>query len=513
MCGVAIRWLFAGTTALAAPMLLLSCAVGPDFVQPAAPEITRYTREPLPSRIASQKFSENRDIPQDWWTLFKSPELDALIKQSLQNNPNLQSALASLQAAKEAVAAQQGKFFPLVQASFNPTQQRTSTVLSPVPASGANIFALDTAQLTVTYTFDIWGLNRRTVESLQALADVQQFQVEAAYLTLTSNLVVAAATEASLRAQIDATVQIIAINTQMRDTLKRQLDAGYANRSDLAAQEAALAQAAATLPPLRKALAQDRDLIAALAGAYASQGPEPVFRLRDLHLPVDLPVSVPSALIEQRPDIRAAEEQLHSASAQIGIAAANMLPNITISADAGFMNTALAHLLAPQNLFWELGGTAAQTVFDGGTLYHQLQGAKDTYQAAAWTYRGTVIDAVQNVADALRALENDTDAIKAASDFERASKISFDLARQQMQSGNANVLLLLNAQQNYLQAVIQVIQARAARLTDTAALFVALGGGWWNRVEPLPKENLDVGTGQVEAPAAADPSASQQPTH
>jgi NodT family efflux transporter outer membrane factor (OMF) lipoprotein len=515
MCGVAVRWLFAGTTALAAPMLLMSCAVGPDFVQPAAPEITRYTREPLPSRTAaanaasgaSQKLSANRNIPQDWWGLFKSLELDALIKQSLQTNPNLQSALATLQAAKEAVAAQQGKFFPFVQASFNPTQQRTSTVLSPVPASGADIFALDTAQLTVVYTFDIWGLNRRTVESLQALADVQQFQVEAAYLTLTSNLVVTAVTEASLRGQIDATVQIIAVNTQMRDTLKRQLDAGYANRSDLAAQEAALAQARATLPPLRKALAQERDLIAALAGAYAGQGPEPVFRLADLHLPADLPVSVPSALIEQRPDIRAAEEQLHSASAQIGVATANMLPNITISADAGFMNTALAHLLAPQNLFWELGGTAMQTVFDAGTLYHQLQGAKDTYQAAAWTYRGTVIGAVQNVADTLRALQNDADALKAASDFERAAKISFDLARQQMQTGNANVLLLLNAQQNYLQAVIQVIQARAARLTDTAALFAALGGGWWNATEPLPKENLDVGTGQVEAPAAADPPA------
>jgi NodT family efflux transporter outer membrane factor (OMF) lipoprotein len=503
MCGVAIRWLFAGTTALAAPMLLTSCAVGPDFVQPAAPEITRYTREPLPARTvsadaasgASQKLSENRDIPLDWWRLFKSPELDALIKQSLQTNPNLQSALATLQAAKEAVAAQQGKFLPFVQASFNPTQQRTSTVLSPVPVSGANIFALDTAQLTVAYTFDIWGLNRRTVESLQALADVQQFQVEAAYLTLTSNLVIAAVTEASLRDQIDATVQIIAVNTQMRDTLKRQLDAGYANRGDLAAQEAALAQARATLPPLRKALEQERDLIAALAGAYTSQGPAPVFQLAELHLPADLPVSVPSALIEQRPDIRAAEEQLHSASAQIGVATANMLPNITISADAGFMNTALAHLLAPENLF------------DAGTLYHQLQGAKDTYQAAAWTYRGTVIGAVQNVADTLRALENDADALKAASDFEHAAKISFDLARQQMQTGNANVLLLLNAQQNYLQAVIQVIQARAARLTDTAALFAALGGGWWNATEPLPRENLDVGTGQVEAPAAADPPA------
>ncbi len=506
MSGVAVRRVFAGTTALAAAMLLTNCAVGPDFVHPAAPDIVRYTREPLVSRTSTanaptgekQHFVEGRDIPQAWWALFKSPKLNALIERALQNNPNLQSALASLRAARESVYAQEGKFLPLLQANFNPTYQRTSAALAPVPASGAGIFALDTAQLTVSYTFDIWGLNRRTVESLEALADVQRFQVEAAYLSLTANLTVAAIAEASLRGQIDATIEIIVINTQMRDTLARQLDAGYANRSDLAAQEAALAQAKATLPSLRKALEQERDLIAALAGAYPSTGPRETFRLADLHLPVDLPVSLPSQLIEQRPDVRAAEEQLHSASAQIGVATANMLPTFTISADAGFMNTALAHLLAPQNLFWDLGGNATQTVFDAGTLFHQLQGAKDTYQAAAWTYRGTVIGAVQNVADSLRALQNDADAITAAEEFERAAKTSFDLARQQMQTGNANVLLLLNAQQSYLQSVIQVVQARTARLSDTAALFQSLGGGWWNRAEPPVEKILDVGTGRAD---------------
>ena len=514
MSGVAVRWFFAGTTALAAVMLLTSCAVGPDFLHPAAPEITRYTREPLAPQTSGasvpmgqrQVLLENRDIPNEWWTLFKSPSLNALIERALQNNPNLQSALASLRAARENVYAQEGKFFPLVQANFNPTYQRTSPAITPVPASGANIFALDTAQLTVAYTFDIWGLNRRTVESLEALADVQSFQVEAAYLSLTANLTVAAITEASLRGQIDATVQIIAINTKMRDTLQRQLDAGYANRSDLAAQQAALAQANATLPPLRKALAQQHDLIAALAGGFPSEGPSGTFRLADLRLPVDLPVSLPSQLIEQRPDVRAAEEQLHSASAQIGIATANTLPSFTINADAGFMNTALAHLLAPQNLIWDLAGNATQTVFDAGTLYHQLQGARDTYQAAAWTYRGTVIAAVQNVADSLRALQNDADALRAARDFERAAKTSFDLANQQMQSGNANVLLLLNAQQSYLQSIIQVVQAQAARLSDTAALFQALGGGWWNRVEPPVEQIFDVGTGQTVTRAGPDDS-------
>jgi NodT family efflux transporter outer membrane factor (OMF) lipoprotein len=506
MSCVAVRWLIAGTTAFAGPMLLTGCAVGPNFVHPAAPEITRYTREPMPAQTAAadtpagqrQVFLAGHDIPQDWWRLFRSRELNALVERALQDNPTLQSALATLRSAKEAVAAQEGKYFPFVAANFNPTRQRTATALSPVLASGSSIFDLDTAQLTVSYTFDVWGLNRRTVESLEALADVQRFQAEAAYLSLTSNLVVAIITEASLRDQIDSTVRLIAINTTMRDTLQRQLDAGYANRSELAAQEAALAQAAATLPPLRKALAQQRDLIAALAGAYPSEGPDNNFKLADLHLPADLPVSVPSQLVEQRPDVRAAEEQLHSASALIGVATANTLPAFTISANGGFINTALAHLLAPQNLFWDVAGNATQTVFDAGTLWHQLEGAKDTYNAAAWTYRGTVIGAVQNVADALRALQSDADALRAAQDFKRASKTSFDLANQQMTSGNANVLLFLNAQQGYLQATLQVVQAQAARLADTAALFAALGGGWWNRETPPVEKILDVGTGTTD---------------
>ncbi|MGD0023310.1 MAG: efflux transporter outer membrane subunit [Xanthobacteraceae bacterium] len=489
-------------------MLLTSCAVGPDFRHPAAPEVTRYTQEPLAPRTSStdaptgqpQHFVEGRDIPQEWWALFKSPALNALIEQSLQNNPTLQSAIATLRASKEAVYAQQGKFFPLVQANFNPTRQQTAAALAPIPASGASIYDLYTAQVMVSYTFDVWGLNRRTVESLKALADTQRFQVEAAYLTLTSNIAVAAITEASLRGQIDATNELISINSKVLNIMQGQLKAGLVGRGVVAAQAAALAQARATLPPLRKALAQQRDLLAALAGTYPSEGLRETFKLADLQLPVDLPVSLPSQLIEQRPDVRAAEEQLHSASAQVGVATANMLPSFTINADAGYMNTVLAGLLAPENAFWMLAGNATQTIFDAGTLLHTLRGAQAIYDAAAWSYRGIVIGAVQNVTDTLRALQNDADALRAARDFERAAKISLDLARQsqQNQTGLDYLLLLLNAQQTYLQAIIQVVQARAARLADTAALFQALGGGWWNRVEPPTEKVLDVGTGEAD---------------
>jgi len=507
MFDVSVKW-FRVVSSLVTAALLTSCAVGPDFHEPAPPETERYTAEPTVLRTAStdagngqsQHFEPGRDLRADWWTLLRSPALNALMRQALANNPNLQSTIASLRAAKEAVYAQQAKFFPLVGYDFNPTRQQSAAVLSPPLSTGVSpqTFNLYTNQVQVSYTFDVWGLNRRTVESLQALADTQGFQVEAAYLTLTSSLAGAAITEASLRGQIDATNTIIALNRKMLDILRQQFNTGYASRNDVALQEAALAQEEATLPPLRKALQQNRDLIAALTGAYAgAQEPRETFKLDGLQLPTDLPVSLPSQLIEQRPDIRAAQEQLHAAGAQVGVATANMLPTFAINGNLGAMNTALGGLLLPANAFWLVGGNATQTLFDAGNLLHTLRGAQGTYEAAGWAYRNTVVGAVQNVADSLRAIQNDADALKAARDFERAAKISYDLAQQQMQTGYANILVLLTAQQTYLQAVIQVVQARAARLSDTVALYQALGGGWWNRPVPPVEKILNTDTGQA----------------
>jgi NodT family efflux transporter outer membrane factor (OMF) lipoprotein len=500
------KWLHAGISGFAA-VLLASCAVGPDYVNPAPPETGGYTKEQLAPQTSStdaptgrsQHFVEGRDIPQEWWYLFRSRALNALVGRALRNNPSLQQAIATLRAAKEAVYAQEGHYFPMIQGNFIPQRQQSPRVLSEPLATGTppTTFNLYTAQVLVSYNFDVWGLNRRTVEQLQALADNQRFQVEAAYLTLASNVAVAAITEASLRGQIEATLEIIAINKKMLEILRKQLQTGYANRNDVALQEAQLAQVEATLPPLRKALQQNRDLLAALTGAYASQDPPEKFKLADLQLPIDLPVSLPSQMIEQRPDVRAAADTLHAASASVGIATANMLPSFSITANPGYMNTLLAGLINPANGFWIIAGNATQTLFDGGTLLHDLRGARATLEAAAWGYQSTVVGAVQNVADSLRALQNDADALKAARDFERAAKISLDLAQQQMQTGYANILVLLTAQQTYLQAKIQVVQARAARLSDTAALFQALGGGWWNRVAPPTEKILDVGTGQA----------------
>ncbi len=488
---------------LAAAIWVAGCAVGPDFAPPAPPEVTGYTREALAGRTgssdapggAAQRFLRGRDIPAEWWRVFRSPALDRLIHQAIEANPNLQAALSALRVANENKLAQEGKFFPLVQANFNPTRQQTSQALAPVPNSGASVFNLFTAQVLVSYTLDVWGANRRTVENLRAQADFERFQVEAAYLTLTANVVVAAIQEASLRAQIEATNKLIRINGDMLKTLTTQFDKGAITRGEVAAQEAALAQARATLPPLRKQLAQTRDLMATLLGRYPSQEPRERFTLEGLHLPQDLPVSLPSQLVEQRPDVRSAEEQLHAAGALVGVAIANMLPNFTINGNLGYQATQLAELINPSNFFYTAAGNATQTLFDGLTLLHQKRAAEAALQQAAWQYRAVVLTAFQNVADTLRALQNDADALRAARDFERAAGISLKQAQDQMNTGYANIVLLLNAQQTYQQAVLAVVQAQANRYADTAALFQALGGGWWNR-PALPTEKvLDVATG------------------
>jgi NodT family efflux transporter outer membrane factor (OMF) lipoprotein len=431
------------------------------------------------------------DIPAQWWTLFRSPRLNALIERSLKANPNVEAALAALRVAQQNVLAQEGKFFPLVQGNFNPIRQQIPNALSSPLASGATVFNVVTSQVIVSYSLDVWGQNRRAVESLQAQADSQQFLVEAAHLTLTSNVALAAIQEASLREQIAATHELISINSKMLGILRRQFSTGYSNRIDVAAQEAQLAQTVATLPPLQKQLAQQRDLLTALAGRYPSEEVPEKFMLSIFRLPRDLPVSLPSKLVEQRPDVRSAEELVHSTSAQIGVAVANMLPNFTINANGGYTATALANIASyasPANQFFTLAGNVTQPIFDGFTLLHQKRAAEAAFDQAAAQYRATVIGALQNVADTLQALQADANALKAASAFERAAKVSLDLVQQQFQSGYTNVLLLLNAQQNYLQARLTVIQARANRLADTVALFQALGGGWWNRPESASSE-------------------------
>jgi NodT family efflux transporter outer membrane factor (OMF) lipoprotein len=470
---------------------LAGCAVGPNFKRPAAPDVGEYTPSPLSTTAATpnvsggeaQHFANGSDIAADWWTLFHSKPLNELIEQSLTNNHDLKAAQAALSAARENVQAQRGLYYPSVTGSFSATRQRQSGQIAPALTSNAFLYNLFTPEVSVSYVPDVFGLNRRTVESLKAQEQEVRFQMIATYTTLTSNVVVAAIQEASLSMQIDATRQLIDINSDMLQILQYQFDKGYANRLDVAAQESQLAQIAATLPPLLKQLAQQRDLLAVLAGQFPSQAPDEKFELSSLQLPEDLPVSLPSQLVEQRPDVLQAEANLHDASAKIGIAIANRLPNIELTANAGSSAAALDELFTTGTGFWGLGAAVTAPIFQGGTLLHRERAAKAAYDQAAEQYRSAVLVAFQNVADTLTALEQDADALKAAAAAANAAKVTLDLAQRQLQDGYAGYLALLNAEQGYQQGLINLVQAQANRYADTAALFQALGGGWWHRAD------------------------------
>lgn len=470
---------------LGACSLLGNCTVGPDFEKPAPPAATSYTKEPVDAGAPAQggkkqRFVSDEDIPAAWWTLFHSEALDGLIRQSLKENPDLQSAQAALRIAMENVKAQAGFYYPSVVASAGASRHKDAGQISPVLANSVLLYNLYQTQLSVSWTPDTWGGKKRQVEALQATADAQRFELEATYVALTSNIVAAAVQEAGLREQIRTTEEMIVGQQQVLDIEKRQKALGQISGADVAAQEALVAQTEQALPPLQKQLAQQRDLLTELAGRLPVNEITQKFSLSSLTLPSDLPLSVPSKLVEHRADVRVAEENLHVASAQIGVAIANMLPNFTLSATGGSVATTIGQLFTPGNGFWSLGADFAQPLFDGGTLLHQTRAARAAYDQASSQYRSTVIVAFQNVADVLHAIQADNDMLLTASTTETATSRSLEIARRQVAAGEIARIALLNAQQAYLQARLMVVQARASRFADTAALFQALGGGWWN---------------------------------
>jgi NodT family efflux transporter outer membrane factor (OMF) lipoprotein len=463
-----------------------ACAVGPNFHQPVLAPTAAYTTQPVSqtsgdttSGGVAQRFDYGGDLPAEWWTLFHSPALNDLVERALKVNPDLKAAQAALTAARENMLAKRGAYFPSVDAGFNASKNKTSGELSPATSSGALYYSLYTPQVNVSFVPDVFGLNRRTVESAAAQEDAARFQLIATDITLSSNVVAAAIQEASLRAQVAATRQLVAVNTNEVQILRAQFARGYAARLDVAAQESQLAQVAATLPPLLRQLAQQRDLLSALAGSFPNQMLPDTFTLAALQLPEQLPVSLPSRLVEQRPDIRQAEANLHAASAQVGVAIANRLPNITLSANAGASSVSASNIFSPAASFWSLIGGLTQPIFAGGTLLHQQRAAQAAYEQATAQYQSTVITAFQNVADVLNALVEDADGLQAADAAAKAAKVTLDVAQDQVRVGYASTLALLNAEQTYQQALITLAQAQSNRFADTAALFQALGGGWW----------------------------------
>lgn len=471
------------------------CAVGPDFQKPDPPVPDRYTEAPMPSHTAvspsqagdAQKFAFAEDLQGDWWKLFGSPQLDEMIKEGLKRNPSLTAASAALTKAFEDLRAIRGAIvFPAVNASLQASRQRTS---GNVNMGESNIYNLYNASVGVSYTLDIFGGGRRQMESYQAQIDYQRFVYEATYLTLTANIVTTAISEASLRTQIAATREIISTEQKQLDVLNHQFELGAVSRALVLSQETQLAMTRAGLPPLEKQLDLTRHALAVLIGQYPGEAKTPVLNLDSLQLPKELPVSLPSALARQRPDVQAAEALLHQACAAVGVATANLYPQITLSAGYGFQAISTDILFNGQSLIWNLGAGLLQPIFRGGELTARRRSAIAAYDQSAALYQQTVLKAFQDVADVLGALEASARTLQAQSQAEASAKATVELIEKQFELGAVSFPALLIAHRDYQKMRIAVIQARALRYSDTAALFQALGGGWWNR-ESLSGEGL-----------------------
>ena len=469
---------------------LAGCAVGPDFQRPDPPPVSSYTEKALPPATADapvaggapQRFAAGEEIPSRWWELFRSEPLDRVIRQALADSPTLAAARATLRVAEENRLAQFGALLPGVDGSASAGRQKISGASFGGPGNASSTFTLYNASVSVSYALDLFGGTRRELEALGAEVGFQRFQLEGAWLSLSANVVTTAVQEAALRAQIRAIREIVAAEEQQLALVERQFELGGVARTEVLAQQAQLAQTRATLPPLEKQLAQSRHRLAVLAGRFPGEaGSLPEFELDGMSLPQELPLSLPSSLARQRPDIREAEELLRAASARVGVATANLYPRITLTGKLGSEATRFEDLFGGGASVWGIGAGLLQPIFRGGELAARRRAAEAAYDQAGAQYRETVLEAFRDVADALRALEVDAQALQAQSDAESAARASLELARQRFRLGAAGYLTLLNAERQHQQARIGLIQAQGARFSDTAALFQALGGGWWSR--------------------------------
>jgi NodT family efflux transporter outer membrane factor (OMF) lipoprotein len=467
---------------------LAGCAVGPNYHPPAAPKTQGFTPDPLPGATETtavsggeaQHFAVGSDLPGQWWTLFGSEELDALIAQALKQYPDIAAQQAALRAARENVRAEQGVFAPQLQGAANQQRAKISGA-SISPGFPSFITSLYQANVNVSYTFDLFGGERRTLEGLRAQADNQIYQLEASVLTLTSNVATSAIGLAAMREQIEVTHQIIAVEEQQLRVIERQYESGVRTRADVLQQQSNLASVRATLPALQQQLATYEHALAALTGQFPHDAGHVALKLSDLKLPQEIPVSLPSAFVAQRPDIQAQAALMHQASAAIGVATANMLPQLTLTGSVGDESLLWGSLLQGSSSVWSIASNVTQPIFEGGSLRAKRRAAVDLYHQAGAQYRLVVLNAFQNVADTLTALDNDAQVLKAQNDAVSSANASIELIQRQYEAGAVSFVTLLAAQQAYQQARIAYVRALSSRFTDTVTLFQALGGGWWNR--------------------------------
>jgi len=508
--------------ALCSVMLVLcaaaGCAVGPNFVRPNSPPVTHYSRgtDPTETPVAdggAQHFSLGAKVSADWWRLFKSAQLDAVMAEAIANNPGLEAAQASLRGSEDNLRSGYGIFYPQINADAGATRQRYSPlkVGENLPGSVFNLFTLSA---TVSYALDVFGGQRRMVEGLGAERDVARATAQATFLTLSANIVNTVIAKAAYRAEIEATQQLIELQREQVKLAEVQAQAGTVAYSTVLSLRSQLASYESAIPQLEQKLVQSDDLLAALAGRVPSEWSPPEVGLADLVLPSDLPVSLPSELVRQRPDILASEATAHAASANIGVATAGLLPNITLSGSAGTNSTSMHGLFGPNARFWSLGANATAPVFEGGTLWFRRKAAIDTYQQAMALYRQTVLYAFAQVADTLRALDHDAAALRADAAGLATAEQALHLVQVNYEAGLATYLDVLNADAQYHQARIADVQAIAVRHQDTVALFAALGGGWWSRADPLdtahaPHDSASSRRGLYDASAVASPGFSK----
>lgn len=468
--------------------LPMGCTVGPHFHAPIAPPVAQYTAHALPQHTIEtekadlpQHFVLGKTIPEAWWELFHSVEMNRLIEKGFAHNPTVEAAQAALCAAKANLSAEIGTtLFPSINATGVGQKQASSGIFFSTPTHSATIFNLFNAQANISYMLDLFGKGRRQVEASQAQVDYQRYELEATYLSLAANIVTTTITNAQLASELTINRTLVHIEETLLDIVAQQYALGAVPKSDLLSQETQLAQTRALLPPLEKKLSQTEHALAALIGEYPSKHTVPPFLLEQFHLPETLPLSFPAKLVKQRPDIKASEAQLHETSAQIGIATAQLLPQFTLNGVYGWESLELHNLFSPNQLIWNYALQISQPLFQGGARFAQRKAALYNYRQALAQYQNTVLQAFQNVADVLRAIETDAQEFHYQRKAENIAKALLEITTQQYKIGSTPFINVLYSERQYQKTLHARIQAQAARFIDTAALFQALGGKWWS---------------------------------
>ena len=469
-------------------VLLVGCTVGPHYRPPAPPTVGTYTPVPQPSNTvssagstgAAQHLDPAMDVPAQWWTLFHSPELDRLVREALANSPTLAQATARLKEAQEESNARTGATkYPSVNANISVQREQLDLAQFGVPFPSPPPFSLLNGSVAVSYALDLFGANRRLVEGLNAQAEYQRWQLQAARLMLAGNVVSAVIRQAQLHSQIEITGKLLELQQKQLAITEQRVQAGGLPQYEINRQRTLVEQTRASVPQLEQQVELVNHQLAVLIGKSPAEAEIKGISLDSLQLPNELPLSLPSSLARQRPDIRASEALLHQASANVGLATANLYPQIVLSGSVGGIGTSFTKGAD----VWSVGASLAQPIFNGGALQAEKRKSVAAYEEAGSAYQQTLLQAFREVADALTAIEKDAQTLQARSEAAAQAEVTYQIAEQRFHAGGISQLALLDAQRQYLQTMLDRTTSAASRYTDSASLFQALGGGWWNETQ------------------------------